>query len=126
VGKWHLGDQPEFLPTRQGFDWFYGVPYSDDMTARVWNKDGSQWPPLPLMENEKVIEAPCDRNGLSKRYTEKAMEWIAENKNRPFFLYFPQAMPGSTSKPFPVRHFVARARMVPGGMPLRSWIGPWA
>ncbi|MDP7301653.1 MAG: sulfatase-like hydrolase/transferase, partial [Pirellulaceae bacterium] len=96
VGKWHLGDQPEFLPTRQGFDWFFGVPYSDDMTERVWDQDGSHWPPLPLMENETVIEAPCDRDGLTKRYTERAMQWIAAHKAEPFFLYFPQAMPGST------------------------------
>jgi arylsulfatase A-like enzyme len=49
IGKWHLGDQPEFLPTRQGFDYYLGIPYSDDMTQR----DGQPWPPLPLMENER-------------------------------------------------------------------------
>lgn len=115
VGKWHLGDQPEFLPTRQGFDWFFGVPYSDDMTERVWNKDGSQWPPLPLMENETVVEAPCDRDGLTKRYTERAMEWIAEHKDEPFFLYFPQAMPGSTSTPFSSEAFRGKSKNGPWG-----------
>ena len=115
VGKWHLGDQSIFLPTRQGFDWFYGVPYSDDMTARTWSKDGSKWPPLPLMENEKVIEAPCDRNGITKRYTEKAMEWIAANRDQPFFLYFPQAMPGSTSKPFSSPAFRGKSKNGPWG-----------
>ncbi len=115
VGKWHLGDQPEFLPTRQGFDWFFGVPYSDDMTQRVWSKDGSHWPPLPLMENETVIEAPCDRNGLTKRYTERAMQWIAEHKDEPFFLYFPQAMPGSTSTPFSSDAFRGKSRNGPWG-----------
>ena len=115
VGKWHLGDQPQFLPTRQGFDWFFGVPYSDDMTERVWAKDGSRWPPLPLMENEKVIEAPCDRDGLTKRYTERAMEWIAEHKDEPFFLYFPQAMPGSTSKPFSSPAFKGKSKNGPWG-----------
>lgn len=115
VGKWHLGDQPGFLPTRQGFDWFFGVPYSDDMTARVWNKDGSVWPPLPLMENEIVIEAPCDRNGLTKRYTERAMEWIAEHRDQPFFLYFPQAMPGSTATPFSSPAFRGKSRNGPWG-----------
>ena len=54
IGKWHLGDQPPFLPTRQGFDSYFGIPYSDDMTAR----EGQTWPPLPLMDNDKVIEAP--------------------------------------------------------------------
>lgn len=115
VGKWHLGDQPEFLPTRQGFDWFLGVPYSDDMTERVWNQDGSHWPPLPLMENEKVLEAPVDRNGLTKRYTERAMEWIAEHKDNPFFLYFPQAMPGSTKTPFASPEFKGKSKNGPWG-----------
>jgi putative membrane-bound dehydrogenase-like protein len=115
VGKWHLGDQPEFLPTRQGFDWFFGVPYSDDMTERVWNKDGSKWPPLPLMENETVIEAPCDRDGLTKRYTERAMEWIVEHKDEPFFLYFPQAMPGSTKTPFSSEQFKGKSKNGPWG-----------
>jgi putative membrane-bound dehydrogenase-like protein len=115
VGKWHLGDQPQFLPTRQGFDWFFGVPYSDDMTARVWDSDGSTWPPLPLMENETVIEAPCDRDGLTRRYTERAMEWIAQNKDRPFFLYFPQAMPGSTKTPFSSPAFKGRSKNGPWG-----------
>ncbi|MDP7009786.1 MAG: sulfatase-like hydrolase/transferase, partial [Verrucomicrobiota bacterium] len=70
IGKWHLGDQPEFLPTRQGFDYYLGVPYSDDMThatgQRIGDRlRGKQWPPLPLMENEKVIVAPVDRNSLT-------------------------------------------------------------
>lgn len=99
LGKWHLGDQPEFLPTSQGFDYYYGIPYSDDMTARDdWN--GRKWPPLPLMENEKVVEAPADRDTLTKRYTERAEEWITEHKDEPFFLFFSHAMPGSTKEAF--------------------------
>ena len=85
------------------------------MTERVWEKDGSRWPPLPLMENETVIEAPCDRNGLTKRYTERAMEWIAEHKYQPFFLYFPQAMPGSTSTPFSSDAFRGKSNNGPWG-----------
>ncbi|MCA9179362.1 MAG: sulfatase [Planctomycetales bacterium] len=120
VGKWHLGDQPEFLPTRQGFDWFFGVPYSDDMTQDVGQRlgerlDGNRWPPLPLMENEKVIEAPCDRDGLTKRYTERAMAWIEEHRDEPFFLYFPQAMPGSTSTPFSSPDFKGKSKNGPWG-----------
>jgi arylsulfatase A-like enzyme len=114
IGKWHLGDQPEFLPTRQGFDWFLGVPYSDDMTQRV-DQNGVQWPPLPLMEDERVIEAPCDRDGLTKRYTERAMQWIAEHKDEPFFLYFPQAMPGSTATPFASPAFKGKSKNGPWG-----------
>lgn len=96
IGKWHLGDQPAFLPTRQGFDSYFGIPYSDDMTG------GKQpgWPPIPLMENETVIEAPVDRDLLTRRYTEKAIEMIRRNRERPFFLYLPHAMPGSTAAPF--------------------------
>ncbi|MBT6768035.1 MAG: sulfatase [Opitutales bacterium] len=111
VGKWHLGDQPEFLPTRQGFDWFYGLPYSDDM---VGDKQPG-WPPLPLMENETVVEAPCDRDTLTKRLTERAMEWIGEHRDEPFFLYFPQAMPGSTTAPFSSPDFKGKSRNGPWG-----------
>ncbi len=109
IGKWHLGDQPQFLPTRQGFDWFYGIPYSDDMTERVWEADGSHWPPLPLMENEIVIEAPCDCATLTKRYTERATQWITEHRDEPFFLYLPQAMPGSTQTAFASPEFLGRS-----------------
>lgn len=101
VGKWHLGDQLPFLPTRQGFDYYLGIPYSDDMTER----SGSGWPPLPLMENEDVIEAPVDRNLLTRRYTERTIEFIKANKDRPFFVYLSHAMPGSTTSPFSSKQF---------------------
>lgn len=96
IGKWHLGDQPEFLPTRQGFDRFFGIPYSDDMTR---DKKPDVWPELPLMRDERVIEAPVDRDYLTQRYTEEAIAWIEAERDRPFFLYLPQAMPGSTADP---------------------------
>jgi len=115
IGKWHLGDQPEFLPTSQGFDYFFGVPYSDDMTERQWGQDGSHWPPLPLMLNDKVIEAPVDRNGLTRRYTEAAVDWIEKNKDHPFYLYIPQAMPGSTSEPFSSPEFRGNSANGPWG-----------
>ncbi len=115
IGKWHLGDQPEFLPTRQGFDSFFGIPYSDDMTKAVGQRigermDGVHWPPLPLMEDESVIEAPADRDLLTKRYTQRALKFIDENRDRPFFLYFPQAMPGSTKTPFASPEFKGKSR----------------
>ncbi len=109
-GKWHLGDQPVFLPTRQGFDEFFGVPYSDDMTAAVGRRIKKNWPELPLLENEKVIEAPVDRNELTKRYTERSIRFIKENKDRPFFLYLPHAMPGSTKKPFASKEFRGKSQ----------------
>jgi arylsulfatase A len=97
IGKWHLGDQDPFLPTRHGFDEFFGCPYSEDMVPRPSNPD---WPPLPLMRGDKVVEAPADRDYLTKRYTEESIRFIRENQDRPFFLYLPQAMPGSTPTAF--------------------------
>lgn len=64
VGKWHLGDQPPFLPTSHGFDNFFGCPYSEDM---VPTPAAPERPPLPLMRDEVVIEAPVDRNYLTRR-----------------------------------------------------------
>ena len=115
IGKWHLGDQDKFLPTRQGFDSYFGIPYSDNSVERVWKKDGSKWPPLPLMENETVVEAPCDRDTLTKRYTERAIKWIAAHKDEPFFLYLPQAMPGSTTAPFSSGEFKGKSKNGPWG-----------
>jgi len=81
IGKWHLGHLPEFLPTRQGFDYYFGLPYSNDMS------------PLPLIEGEETIELKPDQSQLTRRYTEKAVEFIKKNKDRPFFLYLPHTMP---------------------------------
>jgi arylsulfatase A-like enzyme len=89
IGKWHLGDQPEFLPTRQGFDRFFGVPYSNDQGADGKpDHRGIVRPPLPLLDGEKVVEAPADQGELTARLTEKAVEFIRENRGDPFFLYF--------------------------------------
>ncbi len=119
IGKWHLGDQPQFLPTRQGFDLFFGVPYSDDMTAAVGQRvalrgnnqlQGHLWPPLPLMKNEKVIEAPVQRTLLTQRYTQQATQFIEDNQDHPFFLYMPQAMPGSTSTAFASPAFKGKSK----------------
>ena len=120
IGKWHLGDQPEFLPTRQGFDSFFGIPYSDDMTRDVGQRigdrlNGSKWPPLPLLENEKVVEAPTDRDLLTKRYSDRALQFIETNRDKPFFLYMPEAMPGSTATPFASPAFKGKSRNGPWG-----------
>lgn len=91
VGKWHLGDQPEFLPTRHGFDQYVGLPYSNDMGGGVGTKRAAndKRPPLPLMQGEKVIEAPAQQDKLVERYTAEAVKFITANKDRPFFLYLP-------------------------------------
>ncbi len=120
IGKWHLGDQSVFLPNAQGFDYFYGIPYSDDMTQEVGKRlgkrfDGAHWPPLPVMENDKVIEAGVDRNLLTRQYTEKALSFIEKNRDQPFFLYLPHAMPGSTSKPFASEAFRDKSKGGPWG-----------
>lgn len=88
VGKWHLGDQPPFLPTKQGFDSYFGIPYSNDM-----GKPRRNYPPLPLMRNETVIESEPDQRLLTKRYTAEAIKFIKANKDKPFFLYLPHTMP---------------------------------
>ncbi|MPZ17843.1 MAG: sulfatase-like hydrolase/transferase [Luteitalea sp.] len=113
IGKWHLGDQPAFLPTRQGFDYYFGVPYSDDMTPD--NGPPGKWPPLPLMRNEEVIEAPPDRNLLTRRETEETIRFIEDNRDRPFFIWLSQAMPGSTNRPFASEAFQGRSANGPYG-----------
>ena len=107
IGKWHLGDQPPFLPTRQGFDEFVGIPYSDDMTK---DKAPDRWPELPLLRGERVIEAPVDRNFLVRRCTEEAVQFIERCRSRPFFLYLPRTMPGSTPHPFSSPEFRGKSR----------------
>ncbi len=92
-GKWHLGDQPEFLPTRQGFDEFFGLPYSHDIHPFHHKQSRFNFPPLPLLENETVIEMDPDADYLTKRFTERAVQFIEQNKDEPFFLYIPHPIP---------------------------------
>ena len=89
-GKWHLGHLPQFLPTRHGFDEYFGLPYSNDM----WPKHPTgTYPDLPLIENEKVIQLMPDQSKLTTQYTERAVGFIERNKDKPFFLYVPHTMP---------------------------------
>ncbi len=93
IGKWHLGHLPEFLPTAQGFDSYYGIPYSNDMDY-VAPKNGQPgyWN-IPLMRDTTIIERPANQNTLTQRYTQEALKFIHENADRPFFLYLAQTMP---------------------------------
>ncbi len=81
IGKWHLGHLPPYLPTRHGFDRYYGIPYSNDMK------------PCPVIDQETVIEEPAEQTTLTPRYTEEAIKFIRSNKNKPFFLYLPYTFP---------------------------------
>jgi arylsulfatase A len=91
-GKWHLGDHPRFLPTRHGFDRYFGLPYSNDMWPHHPTA-GNRYPPLPLIEGEQVIQTMPDQSQLTTWYTERAVAFIREHKDRPFFLYLPHSMP---------------------------------
>ncbi len=94
-GKWHLGVQEKFLPTRHGFDEFYGIPYSNDMWP--YHPGGSHlFPDLPLFENEKVINAavtPDDQKLFTTQFTQRTIDFIKRNKNKPFFVYLAHPMP---------------------------------
>ncbi|MBI1247708.1 sulfatase-like hydrolase/transferase [bacterium] len=92
MGKWHLGTVLDFWPTKNGFDEWFGTPYSNDNTKYhpVLSKE---MPPFPLYEGETVIELDPDQSLFTKRITGKAISFIERNKDRPFFLYIPQIMP---------------------------------
>ncbi len=81
IGKWHLGDRPEYRPLKQGFDYYYGILYSNDMV----NPD--------IHRNDEIIEHPTDQTTLTKRYTAEAIKFIEEHKDEPFFVYLPYTFP---------------------------------
>ncbi len=90
LGKWHLGDAPQFLPTRHGFDEYFGIPYSGDMWPFHPEAKRGTFPPLPLIEGGERIKAgltPADQEQLTTQYAEHAVSFIERNKARPFFLY---------------------------------------
>ena len=110
IGKWHLGHRDPFLPTQQGFDSYFGIPYSNDMTIDTQNarfaadclfRDGMTETTaraeairhtVPLMRGSEVVEYPAEQATLTKRYTEEAVKFIRENQSKPFFVYLPHTM----------------------------------
>lgn len=92
-GKWHLGDQPAFLPTRQGFDEFFGLPYSHDIAPTHRRQAHFKFPDLPLMDGDTVIEMNPNPANLTRRITNKAIDFISRHQDEPFFVYLPQPMP---------------------------------
>ena len=109
-GKWHLGHHPEVLPTAHGFDAYFGIPYSNDMNHpdnqgkpkggpvgmdELWLDPASaltKWK-TPLMENEQIVELPVDQRTITRRCTDRAIDFIEKNQKRPFFVYLPYSMP---------------------------------
>jgi arylsulfatase A len=99
IGKWHLGHLPQYLPTNNGFDSYFGIPYSNDMDRvggegrkAFWDPKVEYWN-VPLMRDEKIVERPANQNTLIKRYTDEAVRFIEEKKDRPFFLYLAHNLP---------------------------------
>lgn len=109
-GKWHLGHHPETLPRQNGFDHYFGIPYSNDMNHPdnkgkpkggpngmdvLWKDPQStltKWK-TPLIENEKIVELPVDQRTITRRCTDRAISFIKKNKDSPFFVYVPHSMP---------------------------------
>jgi arylsulfatase A-like enzyme len=107
VGKWHLGHVSQTLPTANGFDSYFGIPYSNDMSHpnnkgkprmsqdESW-KNQDKFSPLwktPLMRDNKIIEVPVNQRTITRRYTDEAINFVTKNKDKPFFLYLPHSMP---------------------------------
>lgn len=96
AGKWHLGHHRVFLPTRHGFDEFLGIPYSNDMWPHHPTAAPGTYPPLPLLEGETVLDpdvTPEDQAEFTQRFTERAVQFIERNRERPFFFYLAHPQP---------------------------------
>jgi arylsulfatase A-like enzyme len=104
-GKWHLGHLPQYLPTRQGFETYWGIPYSNDMDKvrgspdyRAGAKADSRFQAdptdynVPILRDEEQVERPADQRTITRRYTEKAIGFIRAHRDRPFFLYLAHSM----------------------------------
>lgn len=92
-GKWHLGHHPEFLPTNQGFDEYFGIPYSNDMWPNH-PETKNYYPPLPIYQNDKVADTIwTDQSMFTTWFTDKSVDFIKRNKENPFFLYLAHPMP---------------------------------
>ena len=108
IGKWHLGHKEAYLPLQHGFDYYFGIPYSNDMDVpeTVLKEKGGYWNVLrdpknnliknfqvPLIKNNEIIERPADQNNITRRYSEETIKFIKKNKNKPFFIYLAHNLP---------------------------------
>lgn len=92
IGKWHLGTVPEFRATRNGFDEWFGIPYSND-NSKYHPVLAAEMPPLPLHDGDKVIELDSDQSQFTRRFTDRAIDFIEKHRDQPFFVYLPHVMP---------------------------------
>ncbi|MFO7845105.1 MAG: sulfatase [Balneolaceae bacterium] len=109
IGKWHLGHHEQYLPTNHGFDYYYGIPYSNDMDQTEENPQRGNYINgyfefaddhipidyynVPLMRNTEIIERPADQNTITRRYTQESISFIEENRDEPFFLLLAHSLP---------------------------------
>jgi arylsulfatase A-like enzyme len=100
IGKWHLGHHAQYLPNSHGFDFYFGIPYSNDMDLRegmnyleAFGQPKIEYFNVPLMKNNEIFERPADQTTITKRYTQEAIKFIKQNKEKPFFLYMAHSMP---------------------------------
>ena len=91
-GKWHLGHQPAFNPLRHGFDEFFGLPYPNDCSNQ-FHPIVRTFPPLPLLEGERTVAEDPDQSQFTRQFTERSLQFIEKNKDRPFFLFLAHVMP---------------------------------
>lgn len=93
-GKWHLGDDSSSMPNNHGFDDFFGIPYSNDMwPLHPWQGTEFNFPPLPLMHNEVVLDTLVDQSNLTQMITKRSVDFIKKNKDQPFFMYVAHPQP---------------------------------
>lgn len=100
IGKWHLGSLPQYMPLNNGFDYYFGLPYSNDMDKvdsvpyiKAITEPKNEYFQVSLIRNNEVIEKPAIQNTLTQRYTEETVKFIAANKKEPFFIYLAHSMP---------------------------------
>ena len=107
IGKWHLGHKEPYLPTNNGFDYYYGIPYSNDMDVPAALRDSLGYVGLftsaagrntesfnvPLLRNTEIIERPADQTTITRRYTDQAIDYIKAHKEAPFFVYLAHNLP---------------------------------
>ncbi len=104
IGKWHLGHKEQYLPTNNGFDYYFGIPYSNDMDKLAGEEYWDYWDRpndsiktrhfnVPLMRNTEIIERPANQTTITKRYSEEAVSYIKQNKDTPFLVYLAHNLP---------------------------------